>query len=1066
MSDDFGACIVAIPETVDIPHDVVGGLHVTLAYIGDQTLDNELAKGFLDIARRISVEYTEDLETSFKSLEYFGEDEDAVVLTFDRFESMCLDQLRDIILNSMDSELERYFDSVQTWSEFTPHMTLGYTSEGYSLPSDVEIPEGMRLRSIGFWNGDMRFEFPFERPDHILTPVLLEHAEQIDELRELYHIGTPRHSGRYPWGSGENPNQRNKSFLVIVDELHKKGLSEAEIARGLGISTTQLRAKKAIEKTARAQEQIHQAKLLKERGHSNVAIGERLGIGESQVRRLLDPSTKEKRDILETTANKLKDEVAEKGMIDVGAYVNTHMGISSTKLSTAVAMLKEEGYSVHNIQVDQLGTSSGDKTIVKVLAKPGTTYRDIVTDTSQIKSITSYSEDGGRTFLGIEPPKSVSSKRVAVKYGDEGGADADGVIYLRRDVPDISMGKANYGQVRIAVDGTHYLKGMAIYKDDMPDGVDLLFNTNKKSTGNKLDAMKPLKDDPDNPFGAVISRQNRYEKNGKSELGALNIINEEGDWHKWSKTLSSQMLSKQTTSLAKDQLDLAYKTKKADYDDIMSLTNPTVKRKLLESFADGADASAVHLKAAGLPRTRSHVILPVPSLKPGEIYAPNYRDGERVVLIRHPHGGKFEIPELTVNNKNREGRSTLKNAMDAVGIHPKTASQLSGADFDGDTVLVIPNNSRKVKTQSPLEGLKDFDPQSAYKAYPGMKPITPKGKQKLMGDVSNLITDMSLRGASNSELARAVRHSMVVIDAEKHNLNYKQSEKDHNIKDLRQKYQAKDNGRFGGASTLISKASSDLYVPERKLRSVKDGGPVDPRTGKKVYVETGDSYTNKSGKVVSKKTKTTKMAEADDAFSLASDTPMEAIYATHANRLKALANESRKESISLKDRNYSPTAKKAYASEVARLNAELNLALKNKPLERQAQILANATVSAKRRANPDMGGDELKKIKGQALNEARLRTGAKKHNIAITDRDWEAIQSGAISANKLKQILDNTDLDQVRQLAMPRTTTGVGTAKLNRARNMLTLGYTTAEVADALGVPASTLTTALNEKEG
>ena len=47
-----------------------------------------------------------------------------------------------------------------------------------------------------------------------------------------------------------------------------------------------------------------------------------------------------------------------------------------------------------------------------------------------------------------------------------------------------------------------------------------------------------------------------------------------------------------------------------------------------------------------------------------------------------------------------------------------------------------------------------------------------------MGDVSNLITDMTIKGANNDELARAVRHSMVVIDSEKHNLDVKASARD------------------------------------------------------------------------------------------------------------------------------------------------------------------------------------------------------------------------------------------------------------------------------------------------
>lgn len=67
------------------------------------------------------------------------------------------------------------------------------------------------------------------------------------------------------------------------------------------------------------------------------------------------------------------------------------------------------------------------------------------------------------------------------------------------------------------------------------------------------------------------------------------------------------------------------------------------------------------------------------------MYAPNYKDGETVALIRYPHGGTFEIPILTVNNKQAEGKRVLGNTpADAIGINSKVAGRLSGADFDGD----------------------------------------------------------------------------------------------------------------------------------------------------------------------------------------------------------------------------------------------------------------------------------------------------------------------------------------------------------------------------------------------
>jgi len=877
---------------------------------------------------------------------------------------------------------------------------------------------------------------------------------------ELAHIGILRKSGRYPWGSGKTPNQRNKMFLDHVEMLRKQGMSDVEIARGFDITTTQLRAMKSIAKNEQRASMASQAQRMKDKGMSNVAIGERLGLNESSVRSLLDPGMKERQEELVTIANMLKDQVAEKKYLDVGAGTENHLGISPTKLKTAVEMLKEDDYDIHYVKVQQLGT--GKYTTLRVLVPPGTPYSETYKNQDKIQAITKYSEDGGRSFLGLHEPLSVNSKRVGVRYADEGGADMDGVIQVRRGVDDVSLGNSKYAQVRIAVDGTHYLKGMAMYSDDLPDGVDLMFNTNKKDTGNKLDAMKKMKDDPDNPFGSVVRQITKPDANGKERVvSALNIVNEEGDWTKWSKTLSSQMLSKQTPALAKEQLGLGYDVRKAEFDEIMSLTNPAVRKKLLEAFADGADAAAVHLKAAGLPRTASHVILPINSLKDDEIYAPNYRNGEKVVLIRHPHGGIFEIPELTVNNRNREANSIIKNARDAVGINSKVAGRLSGADFDGDTVLVIPNNSQAVKNSKPLAGLKDFDPQKAYPAYPGMKPMTARAKQQQMGDVSNLITDMTIKKASNDEIARAVRHSMVVIDAEKHNLNYRQSAVDNGIKDLKTKYQG---GPRAGADTLISKAKSEERIPDQKLRPARLGGPIDPATGKKVYVPTGETYTNSQGKTVVRTVKTTKMANTDNAYKLSSGTPMEAVYADHANRLKSLANNARKAMVATKTIPYSPSAKQTYANEVASLKGKLNVALKNAPLERQAQLVANRIVSAKRQANPDMEAADLKKIKGQALQEARTRVGAKKSPVDITPSEWEAVQAGAISNNFLSRILDHTDLDQVREMATPRERTVMAPAKLARAKNMLASGYTQAEIADALGVPTSTLNSALIEE--
>ena len=878
----------------------------------------------------------------------------------------------------------------------------------------------------------------------------------------LRHYGILRRSGRYPWGSGGEPHQDSRSFLGAVKELRDKGMTDKEIAVSLGMNSTQFRESTTIARAEKKQADISQAQRLQSRGLSNVAIGEKMGINESSVRALLAPGQREKAAVVRNTADMLKSQVADKTYVDIGVGVEHHIGVSATKIAAAVAVLKAQGYEVHKVQVDQLGTSN--KTIVKVLTPPGTTYGEVASNKDKIRQIAEYSNDGGRTFLGIHPPISISSRRVAVRYKEDGGAAADGVIYVRPGVKDVTLDGARYAQVRIAVNGTHYLKGMAMYKDDLPPGVDLMFNTNKNNTGNKLDAMKPLKTDKDgnidkdNPFGSVIDRQiGKHQPDGSMKLtSVMNLVNEEGSWDKWSSTLSSQFLSKQSPALAKAQLNVTYERKKAELDEIMSFTNPTVRKKLLETFADSADASAVHLKAAGFKRQGTKVILPIESIKETEIYAPTFRNGEKVVLIRHPHGGIFEIPELTVNNKNPEARKNLGQAPDAVGIHHKVANKLSGADFDGDTVLVIPNRDRQVKTAPTLEGLKKFDPISAYPKYEGMHVMTADQKGFAMGDVSNLITDMTIKGAPLEEVARAVRHSMVVIDAEKHHLNYKQSAIDNGIAQLKAKYQGSANA---GAATLISRATSRTDVPERKQST-----RIDPVTGQKIFIETGATKTTRSGKVVPKTQPSQKLAETHDARTLVSahgGMPIEKIYADHSNKLKALANEARRAVVATKNHPSSPSAKTAYSNEVASLNAKLNIALRNAPLERQAQIVGNSVVSQKRRDNPDMDQAEIKKLKSQALKAARDRTGAGKERIIITDKEWTAIQAGAISNEKLNKILDNADLDRVKELATPRTQHLMTSAKKQLAQAKLAAGYTLSEVADDLGVSVTTLKASL-----
>lgn len=996
----------------------------------------------------------------------------------------------------------------------------------------------------------------------------------------LMHYGTPRHSGRYPWGSGDNPYQhenwfagfdygdneydREPWFCDEVAKLRNQGYSPKEIAKmltpknsykmtvaekdnpELGIkkgdripkldengklipkemSVDELRARNSVSLKAKKQNEINTAVKLKEKGMSTTAIAEKMygdKSKESTVRNLLAPNAMEKAAAIDNTTKMLKEAVDKDKFIDVGKSAELLAGCTRTRLNTAIAALKDQGYELKYIQAKQIALP-GQKTSIQVLCPPGTTYSEAVKavlEDNKLQTLGEYHTiDNGKTWLGIRPPESISSDRIYIRDADNGGKERDGMIELRPGVQDLSLQNSTYAQVRIAVDGTHYIKGMAVYNADafknLPKGIDIIVNSKHESTGkyeNKLEhlkLMKGLEQDPDtgkitgtvdkdNPFGASVKLseeqgeadakllaggQHEYLDihTGEKKLSCINKVNEEGDWSKWQKSLASEFLAKQPNPLVKRQLDEAFKLKEDQFERINQLTNPAVKKRLLEPFAEKCDSDAVKLKAAALPRQATSVIIPSVTLKDNEVYAPNFKDGETVVLVRYPHGGKFELPQLTVNNSNKECQSIIGTSpRDAIMINKHVANQLSGADFDGDTVIVLPNNSRDIKTQDPnhpaLAGLKDFD--TGIYAKPDGSP-KPKHQtcQIEMGKITNLITDMQQQGASLSEQARAVKHSMVVIDAEKHNLDIRRSYIENGIQALKDKYQ-----QGGGAGTIISRAKSPEIVSARRLARQSEGGAIDSETGEKRYIEVEEYYPKPVMKTVKgekvpvldengkpmwtqerRTIKSTKMAEAKDARELLSGpdhigTEVERTYANYANQLKALANKARKASLMVEDQPYSEAAAAKYKPEVELLKDKLKTALLNKPAERKAQALAGIILKQKMQDDPSIKEDKEKKKKyaNQAVSGARLMVGAKKQTIEISPREWEAIQAGAIRKSVLKEILDNTDLDVVTKYATPIEEISITPARQARIKSLLAAGHTQTEVAELLGVSTSTV---------
>ena len=899
---------------------------------------------------------------------------------------------------------------------------------------------------------------------------------------ELMHYGMPRRSGRYPYGSGEDPYQHSSDFLGRVEELKKKNFSftdadgktwtgDTAIAKSMGLTTTQYRTQYQLARHERRQLLADRARSLRDDGLSLDAIAKEMGFkNDSSVRSLLDEKTKARKNQAMATADIIRSEIQKKGMIDVGAGVERELGVSAEKLKEALYILKEEGYPLYGGRIPQI-TNPDKSTTLKVICPPGTEHKEIF-QYDKINTITDYkSLDKGDTFgPAFQRPSSLDSNRIAVKYAEEGGTAKDGVIEIRPGVADLSLRGAKYAQVRIMVDDTHFIKGMAVYSNNVPEGKDILINSNKHvgtpllGENNEQSVLKNIKKDPDNPFGALLRQEDGQgyytdPKTGEQKLSPINKTRHEGDWGEWAKELPSQFLAKQNQSLIDKQLKISKDDAKLEFDEIMELTNPTVKKQLLETFAETCDKKAVDLKAAALPRQKYQVLLPVDSLKDNEVYAPNYENGEQVALIRFPHAGTFEIPILTVNNKQKEGSEIIgKTAKDAVGVNSNVASRLSGADFDGDTVLVIPTGKNaKIRSTEALEGLKNFDPTMEYggREKGTYKVMTSEEKGKQMGIVSNLITDMTIKGASPDELARAVRHSMVVIDAEKHELDYKASEKDNGIAELKKKYQGHydENGKYKeGASTLISMAKS----PVRQLKT-KGTPKINPDTGELEYQYVEETYIDKKGKEQVRTKEVPRMSTVKDARTLSSGSLQEEAYADYANYMKDLANQARKASLNTGKIATNMTAKKTYADEVKSLNAKLQTAQLNAPRERQAQILANTIVKSKKQMDPSLSKKDIQKLSQKALTEARNKVGAKRYAIEFSDKEWEAIQSGAISANFLSKMLKYTDSTVLKEKATPRAKTQLTSAKIGQISSLSSNGYTVSEIARKLGVSTSTV---------
>ena len=958
-------------------------------------------------------------------------------------------------------------------------------------------------------------------------------------------------SGRFERGSGDKPYQSGiHGFLERVDFYKKRGVSnQKELAALCGCvnrngegNTTSFRIEyqKALHEWKR--DRAAKAQSMLDTGLSKKEVAKRLGIRDSTLSSWLNPKALERVNASQNLADFLATQVDKKKMVDIGdgvekeVSIEQSMNISKTRMAEAMSILKDRGYQIFYGRVPQ-ATNPGQKTTLTVLATADQQWSDVYQHPELIQSVRDYvvrtNLDGEeRITKKWEPPASMDSSRLMIRYRDDvapdghTGVEKDGTIEIRRNVPDLDLQGSHYAQVRILVDGNKYLKGMAHYSDHMPDGIDVIFNTNKepKDVDRVLKSAKknPLTGeiDKDNPFGALLREkggQYHYTdpKTGETKLGLINKTRHEGDWEEWKDTLPHQFLAKQPMKLINKQLDLAIQEKKAELNDILKLTNPTVMKNLLIDFADGCDSDSVHMQAASLPRQKYQVILPVPTLSDNEVYAPNFKDGETVALIRFPHQGTFEIPILKVNNRNSQGRELIgDNPIDAIGVNKANADRLSGADFDGDTVMVVPCNDprysdTKIMNQPPLEGLEGFDPKEEYKYdysekriekvrkmdkfgkpmfdehgepvyenkevthyYRNGREFKPMTRTDLeMGKVSNLMTDMTLKGAAAEDLAMVARHAQVVIDAEKHHLDWKQSEHDNHIAEMKKKYQERIEEEDGtvhyGASTILSRAKSPVRVNK------PTGSPhINPETGKYEYtdrqLEPQTYIDRKTGKEVTRTNEVPLLSTKDDAMDLVFDknnpNPKEVAYAQFSNALKAMANEARKVYIATGDIKFNKQAEEQYHEEAEHLLSEMRLAELNAPRERMAQLYARAIYLSKKDL-PDITKKELKKASNIALAEGRVLYGASRHKIDISPREWEAIQAGAINKTNLEKILNYADPDKVRQYATPRDSVALTAGQKARIIAALSIGASSSILADQYHVSVSTINALRKDKE-
>ena len=247
-------------------------------------------------------------------------------------------------------------------------------------------------------------------------------------------------------GEVEKNHFQSQGFVLIsIPDIREEGRTETQIANELGLTTTQLRNAITYARKEEREYNREQVAGMKEAGLSNVEIGQRLGISEGTVRNYISDNKSSKatsEQQLDNIEKALSDSLKQTGHLDVGVGVERQLGVSRTKFNAVVNQMVENGdLYIHNIQIQRLNDPT-KYTIVKVLSTEPD-YLKVLKDSTNIGNLEYFSDDKAlESAKRFETPQMVDLNRIKIRYQEDGGADLDGLIEIRKGTEDLDLGNS------------------------------------------------------------------------------------------------------------------------------------------------------------------------------------------------------------------------------------------------------------------------------------------------------------------------------------------------------------------------------------------------------------------------------------------------------------------------------------------------------------------------------------------------------------------------------------------------------------------------------------------------